>query len=287
MIKQILIILLFAVTALPAAAQNIDDFEGTIEENPDPPDLYQLIDYNKSNNTINGLSPHKANYILPVTYSFSDTGDGRKNYETKFQMSLKQRLIKFYGWAFYFAYSQKSFWQVYDMAKSRPFRENNFNPELFLRTKMWRGFRIDTGLEHESNGRELPDSRSWNRVCITPYFENDYVIASLKSWYRFREKRKENENDVNGDDNYDILRYYGYGELGLTLKFSELRNTYLSFMGRCNPRHKRGAVEVTITAPLFLSSMSLMVQYFDGYGESLIDYNVKQRKIGIGLNFSR
>ena len=131
MIKKILTLLLLVALAFPAAAQNIDDFEGTLEDNPNPPDFYELIDYNKSNNTKNGLSPHKANYILHVTYSCIDTGDGRKNYETKFQMSLKQRLLKFYGWAFYFAFTQKSFWQVYDLDNSRPFRENNFNPEFF------------------------------------------------------------------------------------------------------------------------------------------------------------
>ena len=278
MIKRIFILLILFIFALPATAQNIDDFEGTIEENPNPPDIYQLIDYNKSNNTKNGLSPHKANYIFPFIYSCIDTRDSRKNYETKFQVSLKQRLLKFYGWAFYFAYTQKSFWQLYDMDDSRPFRENNFNPELFLRTKMWSGFRVDSGIEHESNGRELPYSRGWNRIYISPYFENDMMIVNIKTWYRIK---------VNGDDNPYIHRYYGYSELGFTLKFSELRNTYLSIMGRYNPYYNRGTAEVTLTVPLYLSSMSFMAQYWDGYGESLIDYDVKQRKIGIGLNFSR
>ncbi len=287
MAERIFTALLFIIFAVPLAGQSADDIEGTLEENLNPPALQELIDYNLSNNTTNGFSPHKQNYILPFTYSGLSENDGRKKYEIKFQVSVKQRLLKFYGWAFYFAYTQKSFWQAYDFNDSRPFRENNFNPEFFFRTRMWGGFRVDTGAEHESNGQELPDSRSWNRVYMTPYFENDYIIASVKGWYRLKEKSKKNETDVDGDDNPEILKYYGYGELGVTVKFPELYRIYLSSYVRFNPASRRGVAEVNITVPLSLNSMSLMVQYWDGYGESLIDYDVRQRKFGLGLNFTR
>lgn len=287
MIKKIFTALLFLIPAIPLAAQEADDFEGRIEKSTTPPTLQELIDYNISNNAKNGFSPHKQNYILPFTYSDISEDDGRKDYEIKFQVSIKQRLLKFYGWAFYFGYTQKSFWQAYDLRDSRPFRENNFNPEFFIRSRMWNGLRIDTGVEHESNGQEVPDSRSWNRAYIIPYFENDRFITSLKGWYRFRENRKDNASDSDGDDNPGIHRYYGYGELGLTIKFPELRNSYLSSMMRLNPVHMYGALELNLTIPLKINSMSLMVQYWNGYGESLIDYNVKQQKIGIGLNFTR
>jgi len=278
---------IISISAIPLSGQNPDDIEGTIEDNLNPPALQELIDYNRSNNTKNGFSAHKQNYILPYTYSLLDDDDGRKKYEIKFQMSLKQRLLKFYGWAFYFGYTQKSFWQAYDFSESRPFRENNFNPEFFLRTKIWSGLRIDTGGEHESNGKDLPYSRSWNRIYISPYFENDYIILRLKGWYRIKEDKKKNESDTDGDDNPDIHKYYGYGELGLTVKFPELNQTYLSSFARYNPKYNRGAIEVNLTVPLPLSSMSFMVQYWNGYGESLIDYDVKQQKFGIGLNFTR
>lgn len=287
MIKIIYAFLLLFVIIIPLAAQYEDDIEGTIEREMTPPSIGEIIDYNISNNTKNGFSAHKMNYILPFTYSGMSEDDGRKKYEIKFQVSVKQRLLKFYGWAFYFAYTQKSFWQAYDFRDSRPFRENNFNPEFFIRSKMWNGLRLDTGVEHESNGQELPDSRSWNRVYLTPYFENDRFRASLKGWYRFDEENKKNESDTRGDDNPDIGRYYGYCELGLTVKIPELRHTHISSMFRFNPVYKRGAAEINLTVPLYLNSMSLMAQYWDGYGESLIDYNMKERKVGIGLNFTR
>jgi phospholipase A1/A2 len=152
------------------------------------PSISEIIDYNISNNAEKGFSPHKENYILPIT--IADYRNDRENKEIKFQISIKQRLIRLYGWAAYFAYTQKSFWQAYDKNKSFPFRENNFNPEFFIRTKMWSGIRYDLGIEHESNGQKMPDSRSWNRIYLLPYYENNYLISSLKIWYRLKEDKK-------------------------------------------------------------------------------------------------
>ena len=289
--KKIVSLLFFIIISIPVYAQNDEEIEGVVQNNFDgilnPPSAREIIDYNISNNAKNGFSAHKQNYLLPYTYSSLPGTDLRKKNEIKFQLSVKQRLLKFRGWAFYFGYTQKSFWQAYDINDSSPFRENNFNPEIFLRTKMWNGLRIDTGWEHESNGQEIPDSRSWNRIYCIPYYENDRLIASLKGWYRLPEDNKDEKTDVDGDDNPDISRYYGYGELGLTLKIPELYNTYIATMSRYNFNSGKGAIEVDLTIPLHLNSMSLMIQYWNGYGESLIDYNVKQQKIGIGLNFTR
>lgn len=291
MVRKIVLLILFMILYMPLSAQENDEIEGVIENNFDgvlnPPSAQEIIDYNISNNAKNGFSAHKQNYLLPFTYSSLPETDERKKYEIKFQLSVKQRLLRFHSWAFFFGYTQKSFWQAYDINDSSPFRENNFNPELFLRTKMWDGFRIDTGWEHESNGQEIPDSRSWNRIYCTPYYENDRLIASLKGWYRLPEDNKDEEIDVDGDDNPDISKYYGYGELGLTLKIPEFYNTYIATMSRYNFKSGKGAIEVDLTIPLHLNSMSLMIQYWNGYGESLIDYNVKQQKIGIGLSFIR
>ncbi|HEY1405921.1 MAG TPA: phospholipase A [Spirochaetota bacterium] len=260
-------------------AHNNDEMPQTI------PSVQELIDYNIANNAENGFSAHKQNYVLP--YAYSDDSRGRENQEVKFQISIKQRVLRFYGWALYFGYTQKSFWQAYDFHNSRPFRENNFNPEVFLRTKMWGGLRTDFGFEHESNGQQGLASRSWNRLYFTPYYENEHAVLFLKGWWRFREKKKKSPTDSSGDDNPDINKYYGYAELGATLKFPELHNLYISTVTRYNFKYRKGSVEVDATFPGVISSMSLMVQYWDGYGESLIDYNVKQRKIGFGVNFTR
>jgi phospholipase A1/A2 len=266
-----------------------DDIVGAVNDDTDnssrPASIGEFIDYNISNNASNGFSAHKQNYLLP--YTSSDNGDGRQKHEMKFQISVKQRLLRFYGWAVYFGFTQKSFWQFYDTQNSRPFRENDFNPELFLRTKMWFGIRTDFGIEHESNGQVEATSRSWNRLYLIPYYENSFIIAYCKLWYRFPERKKRDINDAQGDDNPDIHKYYGNGELGLTLKMPQLRNLYISAISRYNFRYQKGSVEINATLPMYLSSMSFMVQYWNGYGESLIDYNVRQQKIGFGFNFTR
>jgi phospholipase A1 len=249
------------------------------------PSIAELIDYNISNNAKNGFSAHKQNYFLLYTYSNYQTDRQKK--EIKFQISIKQRILRFYGWAFYFGYTQKSLWQAYDSIHSRPFRENNFNPELFFRTKMWNGLRFDFGIEHESNGQSGEKSRSWNRIFLTPYYEDERFVFFLKGWYRLPEDRKKSPEDTEGDDNPDIHKYMGYCEIGMTLKMPELLDIQIANSARFNVRTHRGAFLSSITIPFRLSSSSAMVQYFDGYGESLIDYNVKQRRIGFGFCFTR
>jgi phospholipase A1 len=102
---------------------------------------------------------------------------------------------------------------------------------------MWSGFRIDTGAEHESNGKDIPASRSWNRLYIMPYFENDYIIATLKAWYRLQENKKDGEEDVAGDDNPGIHRFW-YGELA-SRKISGLVILHLLRLA-VNPAIKKG-----------------------------------------------
>lgn len=242
----------------------------------------RILDYNAANNIKNGFSPHRSNYLLP--YTMSDYHDERDDTEVKFQISVKQRFLRFYGWAWYIGYTQKSFWQAYNESESRPFRETNFNPETFVRTKMWNGWRFDLGFEHESNGKSPLESRSWNRIYFTPYYENKYLSFSLKTWYRIPEEEKEYPEDSNGDDNPDIHKYYGYSELGLTFK---IRDLYLSTISRWNFRHKKGAFCLDATFPMYTNSMYWFIQYWDGYGESLIDYTLHQRRIGFGFMFTR
>ena len=77
------------------------------------------------------------------------------------------------------AYTQLSFWQVYNTEFSSPFRETNYEPEILLNyrtdTDLW-GLRsrfIQVGLNHQSNGRGRPLSRSWNRFMANFGFERD------------------------------------------------------------------------------------------------------------------
>lgn len=260
------------------AADEISDIQplpeslGEIPANPD---------YNSSNKSRIKFIPHKKNYLL--LFAKSDYNDDRKNYEAKYQISVKVQTLTMWDWAWYLAYSQKSFWQIYDAENSRPFRESNYNPETFIRSDMWGGFRFDLGLEHESNGERVEKSRSWNRVYLYPYYENKYFITGLKAWYRIKDKPKKNPGDISGDDNPDIHKYYGYGEFYLAMKIKDFR---LGSQFRYNTFHKKGSMRYDATYPVFSNSMYWYVQYWQGYGESLIDYNVNQKSLGLGFLFS-
>ncbi len=232
-----------------------------------------------------GLSFHRPMFVLPVSW-VDGLEDGEQEAETYFQISFKQRIL---GSNFYFAYSQKSFWQVFDTDRSRPFRETNYNPEVFYRWKpndRLKTWGLDLGAEHESNGKEIPDSRSWNRIYAAGFWENPNTLAYLKLWYRLPEDDDRPLDDPKRDDNPNIENYYGYGELHLQRNLFGARRHRIGMMGRLNPGTGRGAINLNYSAPL--SNYAFWNFYvWQGYGESLIDYNREVTRVGLGVSFSR
>jgi len=235
------------------------------------------------------IVPHKPNYILPVTYnptpnneSFSDLKGDVNHVEMKFQLSFKIALMRGIfrdiGYLF-FGYSQQSYWQAYNSLLSSPFRETNYEPELFLRfytdqdvlglqNKM-----ISFGFVHQSNGRGEPLSRSWNRVYADFVFDRGNFYLSVKPWYRIPE-------DAEDDDNPDIDEYVGYGEV---YAMYAMENSSLGVLLRNNLRsHNRWGVQLDWTFPLG-ETLKGYLQFYSGYGENLIDYNHKNSRIGLGI----
>ncbi|MDO6805090.1 phospholipase A, partial [Wenyingzhuangia sp. 1_MG-2023] len=49
--------------------------------------------------------------------------------------------------------------------------------------------------------------------------------------------------------------------------------------------NNRGAVEMDFTFPL-TRKLKGFVQYFNGYGDSLIDYNHWQERLGVGIKLT-
>ncbi|TJY63144.1 hypothetical protein E4T66_05390 [Sinimarinibacterium sp. CAU 1509] len=235
-------------------------------------------------NEKHGLSLHKPMYLIPATWSPQYRSS---NTEVLFSISLKQRL---FNRNLFFAYSQRSFWQLYDGANSRPFRETNYNPELFYRWKPeWNdapGLGFDLGIDHESNGKDLPESRSWNRVIGAVFYETDRELIHLRAWYRLPEDEGRAADDPKRDDNPDILHYMGYGELRLQRKLFGEAKHMASLMLRGNPTTGRGAIQFDYSAP-FSDYAFLNLYIWNGYGESLADYNQSVTRIGIGLMLAR
>jgi len=234
------------------------------------------------------IEPYRINYLLPVTYDSKDhtVHDNykiRDDFETKFQLSFKKRLFEnIFGLQdkLYVAYTQTSWWQT--SAASSPFRETNYEPEMFLdipygkKQSILKSYRV--GLVHQSNGK-LSTSRSWNRAYISGVFQYSGIFFEPKVWYRFKEHTKVNATDFSGDDNPDILDYLGYGEITISYPYKE----YIF-----SSKIRKKSIQLDWTFPIFgLTDVYGYLQYFNGYGESLVDYNEKVNKIGLGFAITR
>lgn len=245
--------------------------------------FYQAPDAYSITNVAGGLSTHRPMFLLPYTYSPAYSG---RNAEVVFQISAKQKL---FGTNFYFGYTQQSFWQLYNRQNSSPFRETVYNPELFYRwiadVDWLQDWGADGGLEHQSNGKSLPDSRSWNRLYVAPFLVRGKTLYYLKLWYRLPEKEKTSATDAEGDDNPDIERFYGYGELQVQRQLFSNHLAHLTL--RANPATGKGAVGFNYSIPSSDGSVFYCLNFFSGYGESLIDYNRRITRVGIGVMMAR
>lgn len=246
------------------------------------------------------ITPHKANYILPVTYQtrpndkpfeekYPDQDVNVDEMEAKFQISFKFPLwYNVFGdnGHLFFAYTNQSYWQVYNKEVSSPFRETNHEPEIFmlfnndwqiagLTNSLW-GF----GAVHQSNGQTDPLSRSWNRIYGTMVFDRGPFALGIKAWWRLPEDEKEFPTDARGDDNPDINEYMGNFELTGVYGLNEHR--FIVLLRNNLSADNKGAVEFTWSYPV-IGNLRVYAQYFNGYGESLIDYNHHNQRFGIGV----
>jgi phospholipase A1 len=246
------------------------------------------------------LIAHKQNYILPVThtskinkaaYDFAGESftDELSQTEAKLQVSLKVPLnnedIFLKNDGLYFGFTLKSWWQIYADNISAPFRETNYQPEVFYVAGLdWHpmggntGFTV--GIEHQSNGRSQLLSRSWNRVYTSFLYEKDDFAFAFRPWYRLREDEKDDPSDSDGDDNPDIEKYMGHFDL--TAAYSSGGHEWTMLLRNNLRSDNKGAVELGWSFPLY-GNLKGYVQYFNGYGESLIDYNISQERIGLGI----
>lgn len=238
------------------------------------------------------ITPHRPNYVLPAKIttrrnqdSFDDIPDARiiDDVEFKMQFSFKYPLTtNLFGskHSIWFAYTQQSFWQAYNNQESRPFRETNYEPEVFIAFDLdFEVFGIapkylNISLNHQSNGRAEPTSRSWNRVMAEVIFEHNDLAFSIRPWWRIPETSDD-------DDNPDIHQYLGYGDLTAVYSWDDY-NIDVMLRNNLQRNNNRGAIQVGFTFPLW-NRFRGYVQYFNGYGESLVDYNFHTQTLGVGI----
>lgn len=259
---------------------------------------------------INDFETYKSNYLL---FSHSDNTNNtpqspnRLNTDNrhldaqdlKFQFSLKSELYnniplirdlpyvtssRLWG-----AYTQKSYWQIFDSESSRPLRENNYEPELILSLgvdnvvdgvkKDYIPRMLNLGLVHQSNGRSNPTSRSWNRLYLEGGWElTDRLSLMVRPWWRIPENSRK-------DDNPDIVKFLGYGDMTVRYE-TPSRNTAISLLMRNNLRSdNKGFAQIDLQQRMFDNPyLKFHMLLSSGYGETLLDYNHSQTVLGFGIS---
>ncbi len=224
-----------------------------------------------------GLSPHD-----PIFFVVG--GNGGLN--ARFQLSFKFRPIgpsddRIAGRGFwedtYVAYTQTSLWDLHSLSK--PFTDSSYRPALFYH-------RYDTGLtllggrlgfsagsEHESNGKGAPDSRSLNLLFARPTLRwgeaNGWQFLASPKLYWYLDK----------GENADITRFRGYGDFHFALahpaswKLSATLRAGTAGKGSVLLDASYPFARVNDFFPLGIVHGYLHLQYFNGWGESLLHYN--------------
>lgn len=210
-------------------------------------------------------------------------GEDYNPIEAKFQLSFKvkvfQGLLKGKG-DIWVGYTQKAHWQVYNKQTSRAFREINYEPEIILRypvkLRIFGGeFKsVGMALNHQSNGRDVPLSRSWNRIIFHVGYQIDDWIITINPWLRTADE---------DDENPSITKYIGNGEVNINYTYN--RSEFYAIATHPFNRLEGGSIQLNYVFPI-KGHLRGHVQFFSGYGETLIDYNHQQTTIGLGVSFA-
>lgn len=241
---------------------------------------------------------YRPTYLLPLFYTFDPnlnpntpsrpveplTSNDLRQAELKFQLSLKTKVVEdLFNTSsdLWFGYSQESHWQVYNEDNSRSFRATDYQPEIFVTQPVTANLpfggrlrMLGAGAIHHSNGQSDPLSRSWNRAYLMAGAEWGKLSVIPRLWARV------DGDSGSDDDNPDIEDYMGYGDIKFLYDLPDQKS--LSGTLRYNPSTNKGAAQIDYTYPL-TENVNGIVQLFQGYGESIIDYNHENTSIGFGI----
>ena len=230
----------------------------------------------------------------PVYFIYGSKAPG-----AKFQFSFKYRLLSDSGMlsagmpslrGLHMAFTQRSLWDI--RANSSPFFDTSYMPELIGEWQAakssnsgfvkWLG--QQWSVQHESNGRGGSFSRSLNMI----YFRPGIMLGEATGWNLILSP-KIYTYIADLSDNPDIAKYRGYCEFRATLGKNERPS--LSFIGRLGEHGDKGSMQFDLIIPLrsrLLDFASFFqVQYFDGYGESLLLYNQRSSSVRAGFSLVR
>ncbi|WP_255491483.1 phospholipase A [Dysgonomonas sp. ZJ279] len=221
---------------------------------------------------------YKDNYIVVGTELFQKPTE--YNSDAKFQVSIRHRLTNStlpFKTYFFLTYTQKAFWGVFQ--ESFPFQDLNFNPSLGLGKALVYNNRL-LGLlsfqfEHESNGKDGLDSRSWNKVTFGATFNlDDRWTFHSKAWVPI----------VDSENNKDIVHYAGWGQMGMEYSSAKKKYNASCVVVKRGGANLNANIILNFSIRLFSDdNQYLFLEYYDGYGESLLFYNEYRQRIRLGI----
>lgn len=230
--------------------------------------------------------------ISPYEPVYFDVG-GDSNRMARFQISLKYRLFTpndpqnpSLADGIYIGYTQTSLWDLH--SDSNPFVDTSFKPSVFWRQDAV--FRPDgspfflglqTGVEHESNGKSGDDSRSLNFVYVQPEFNYRFSHGSTLT---FAPRLKQYFGTRDNPDYKDFV-----GHVDWKLRWAQDDGLVLTGLYR-RGRSGHDSTQLEAAWPLKRTFLNMNgyfhVQYFKGYNETLLGYDQKtgsQVRFGLAL----
>ena len=205
----------------------------------------------------------------------------RQNTNVKFQISIAQKLTRStlpWNTYLYLYYTQKVFWNI--LENSMPMTDLNFNPGIGLCKPLFTRGRfmgkLTLQVEHESNGRDSIWSRSWNKVSLGAniIIDNNLMVHG-KVWIPI----------VDGVNNKDILKYSGIYQIGTSILSNNRRwsgSVVLVKRKNWNPFNYNTILELAFRLS-HNQNQYLFMQYYNGYGEGLLEYNKFHSQLRVGI----
>lgn len=237
------------------------------------------------------VEPGALGFHEPMYFVYG--GDDPRS--ARYQISFSYRLFDDHGVVaetlplvrgLYFGFTQTSLWDL--DSDSKPFRDTSFRPSLFYQWKLTdpsdgNSAALSAGYEHESNGQDGTDSRSVDTLFVR--LAARYYLPDGRTYIGVEPKLL---HYLDKEDNPDITRYRGYGQLGLRIGRDD--GLMLSAVLRRGTAGV-GSTQLDLSYPLRQSIFSgvgafLHLQYFNGYGQTLLDYDKDfdpQYRIGVSI----
>ena len=260
---------------------------------------------------LRGYRPLTAGLVASNTVNRQPTSPGlnasattSENYqrgETKLQLSVRTKIAK--GLlkngpnddddhdSLWVAYTQKSYWQIFNSELSRPFRTTDHEPELIYiyphQVELpggWNYRLSGLGLVHQSNGQSLPLSRSWNRVYLMGAAEK---VLGQESSLRLQGRLWNRLRESGDDENPGIQNYVGRAELAGSWKVNNAHTVGVTLRHSLRSEARGSAMAEWLIAPRSspnYTGLRYHVQIFSGYGDSLVDYNRRRTALSFGLS---